>query len=97
MGKTILPLLFLLAMATSCFADSLVITYRSGHVQTVQLDEPVGTITGTEYRSPAPFTPPPAPDAKAAPPSAEPKVEQKQNQPPGKPAVKFKWAPPRSE
>lgn len=96
MRKTILPLLFLLAMTTSCFADSLVITYRSGNVQTVQLDEPVGAITSTEYRSPAPFTPPPAPDAKA-PPAAEPKVEQKRNQSSGKPAVKFKWAPPRSE
>lgn len=95
MHKTTVPLLFLLAMTTSCFADSLVITYRSGHVQTVQLDEPVGTIVSTEYRAPAPFTPPPAPDAKAAPPAREPKAEK--NNSPGKPGVKFKWAPPHSE
>lgn len=95
MHKTLLPLLFVLIAAGSCFADSLVITYRSGHVQTVQLDEPVGAISSTEYRSPAPFTPPPAPEAQAAPPTREPKAEQ--TRPNTKSGVKFKWAPPRSE
>lgn len=95
MSKTVLPLLFVLVAGSTCFADSLVITYRSGHVQTVPLDEPVGAISSTEYRSPTPFTPPPAPDAKAAPQAREPKAEQPQ--PAMKSGVKFKWAPPRSE
>lgn len=40
-----------LAASSSCYADSLVITYRSGKTQTVTLDEPSTTINSWQFMS----------------------------------------------
>ena len=96
MKKTPL-LIFVLAtfMTANCFADTLVITYRSGKVQSVNLDEPMGNISSTEYRTSSPSATGSAPPLQPAPPAQEPKAENKQP-PPAKSGVKFKWAPPKS-
>jgi len=89
--RAVFPLLLVPFMAATCFADSLLITYRSGKTQTVNLDENVGNISSTEYRStqlPAAGSPPP--------PAQEPKVEKKQESSSSKGGVKVKWAPARS-
>lgn len=87
----VFPLLLVPFMAASCFADSLLITYRSGKTQTVNLDESVGSISSTEYRS----SQPPAAGS-TPPPVQQPKVEKKQESSPSKGGVKVKWAPARS-
>lgn len=89
--RAVFPLLLVPFMATSCFADSLLITYRSGNTQTVNLDESVGNISSTEYRS----SQPPAAGS-APPPAQEPKVEKKQESSSSKGGVRVKWAPARS-
>ena len=91
----LLTLALLTFVATNCLADTLVITYRSGRVQTVTLDEPMGNISSTEYRTSSPSATGSVPPLQPAPPAQEPKAENKQN-PPAKSGVKFKWAPPKS-
>jgi len=41
--------LLTLVCANSCFADTLVITYRSGKTQTITLDEPSTTINSWQF------------------------------------------------
>ena len=97
---TILPLLLLPFLAADCFADSLIITYRSGKTQSVNLDEAIGNISSTEYHSLSTPTAAPPPQAAPAPPSAtpasEPMAEQKQKTSTRKGAPRLKWAPPKS-
>lgn len=89
----VLPLLAVPLMATNCPADSLVITYRSGKTQTVNLDEQITNITRTEYRSAS--SPAPGSPAQAEPAPLPQQKEEKKEQPaPAKGGIRFKWAPP---
>lgn len=97
MKKTPL-LIFVLAtfITANCFADTLIITYRSGKVQSVTLDEPMGNISSTEYRTSSPSATGSVPPLQPAPQAQDPQTENKQK-PPAKSGVKFRWAPPLSD
>ena len=91
---------------TLASADTMVITYRSGKVQQVPMDEPRGEVSGLTYvTDPVP----PAPETKSTDPARSPAKDESRRPDPVKVAPKdgstkpkgsgftIKWAPPISE
>ena len=87
-------------------ADTMVITYRSGKVQKVSMDEPRGEVSGLAYvTDPMPAGPDaksngsprvPADDAPVRPEAVKGAPKDQPAKPKG-PGVTFKWAPPIAE
>lgn len=102
----IIVAVFLLLFASGlCWADTLVITYRSGKTQTVVLDEPSATINSWQFVGGTTAAPPlqpyqqhqAAPAAQEASKPANAKTEAKPAEKPAekKSNIRFQWnAPP---
>ena len=103
MNHRIVMTAFLLTLFSAhfCFADTLVITYRSGKTQTVTLDEPSTTINSWQFVGCAAAAAPAAPAAQPQPiaqPAAQPQEALKaapakaaEKAPEKKSNVRFNW------
>ena len=97
----LLPVCIALAGGTAC-ADSMLIKYRSGNLQTLRLDEPSSTIMSISYQEDsASAVEPPAhlPTKTGAmetvsKPAAPAQKNTATPQTSGKPGVRIEWAPP---
>lgn len=79
---------FMLCATGICYADSLVITYRSGKTQTVVLDEPSQAINSWQFES---GTTPQTQSEKSPPVKPDADTKQKDKPTEKKSDVRFKW------
>jgi hypothetical protein len=86
-----------LFLGASCFADSLVITYRSGNTQVVPLEESAEAVKGLQYLKDIPLQQEGEKAAPQKPVSEKPAKpqEEKKTSPNDKSNVRFKWGSPK--